>query len=125
MSLVNQVAGRRVAMSGRDPPFHEENVFDARFRASPTGICRHMHILISSLPGDGHAHAIEWGLRQKGHTVSRLYPLDLCDGAKWSFSPLDRVLEIEHRGARSTLELGSVDDPQAWIDLRVHRPGAS
>lgn len=68
-----------------------------------------MHILISSLPGDGHAHAIEWGLRQKGHTVSRLYPLDLCDGAKWSFSPIDRVLGIEHRGVRSTLELGAVD----------------
>jgi hypothetical protein len=109
MSLSPQAAGRTITTNRCDPPFQEENFSTHASARRGRGLPGHMHILISSLPGDGHAHAIEWGLKQKGHTVSRLYPLDLCDGAQWSFSPGDRVLKIKHRGIRSTLELDSVD----------------
>lgn len=68
-----------------------------------------MRVLIVTLPGDSHAHAVAWVLKRRGHIVHMIYPLDLCDGGTWSFDPISRRMHVCQGGTRVNLLLEEID----------------
>ena len=55
-----------------------------------------MSVLIVTLPGDVHSHAVRWAIEQMGGSARLFYPADLCNGGKWAFDPLISRLSVEY-----------------------------
>lgn len=64
-----------------------------------------MDVLIATLPGDLHAHAVRWALGRLGADSQILYPVDLADGAQWSLDVARRNLAISYGGRSESLAL--------------------
>jgi glutathione synthase/RimK-type ligase-like ATP-grasp enzyme len=62
-----------------------------------------MTILITTLPGDIHAHAVRWAIEQKGGASQILYPADLAAGTEWCFDPSADELKIGRGGTSSSV----------------------
>jgi len=60
-------------------------------------------VLIITLPGDYHAHAIRWALRQLGGDAKILYPFDICARSQWSFDPDTGILEVYSSGSKQSI----------------------
>lgn len=73
-----------------------------------------MSVLIVTLPGDVHAHAVRWAIERMGGTVRLFYPADLCNGGKWSFDPLQSKLSVEYASTREVVDF----DGQRTIWMR-------
>jgi glutathione synthase/RimK-type ligase-like ATP-grasp enzyme len=83
------------------------------------------------MPGDFHAHAVKWGLSKIGVSAKILYPLDLADGARWSWRAVDDALAVSYKGAVDTIRMDSFDTiwlrrttvtiPQAKIQEEIER----
>lgn len=76
-----------------------------------------MSVLIVTMPGDYHAHAVKWAIEQLGGRCSLLYPLDIVDGAEWAYNPTNQVLHTSFRG--ETAEYTTDGLSSVWM----RRPG--
>lgn len=72
-----------------------------------------MSVLIITKPNDYHAHAVKWAIERLGGRCEFFYPLDLSDGATWSFDPADDMLRIDYKGKRQTLAFN--DFQSVWM----------
>lgn len=72
-----------------------------------------MSVLIVTMPGDVHAHAVRWAIESIGGSARLVYPADLCDGARWTLDPSVRKLSIEHGGRAD--EIGFDDYRTIWM----------
>lgn len=66
-----------------------------------------MTVLIITLPGDSHAHAVRWAIEKLGGSTKIVYPADLCDGASWAFEPSEPRLAIRYGSSREDLDFGA------------------
>jgi hypothetical protein len=60
-------------------------------------------VIIVTLPGDFHAHAIRWAVRKLGGDARILYPFDICASSQWSFDPDTGQLQIDSRGSQQVV----------------------
>ncbi|MGN6363815.1 hypothetical protein [Asticcacaulis taihuensis] len=72
-----------------------------------------MSILIMTIPGDTHAHAVRWAIEKMGGEVRTVYPLDICAGGHWSFDPNAGLLWIDCKGERQTIH--PADYSTVWM----------
>ena len=68
-----------------------------------------MNLLTVTLPGDIHSIAINWAVGRLGHKAEYLFPLDICDGAKWSVLPDSSTLDVVYRNNRQQFRLNDFD----------------
>lgn len=90
-----------------------------------------MSVLIVTMPGDVHAHALRWAIEQLGGDAHIFYPADLSNGARWSFDPTTLTLCTEYRARRETLTFKDYSTvwmrrtpriiPQEHVEDRVER----
>jgi hypothetical protein len=66
-------------------------------------------VIIVTLPGDYHAHAIRWAVRKLGGDVRILYPFDICSSSEWSFDPGTGLLRIDSRGSQQAVRRSEYD----------------
>jgi len=72
-----------------------------------------LSVLILTLPGDAHAHAIQWAIEKLGGEVRTVYPLDICAGSQWSFDTNSGLLGIDGNGEEQTIHPG--DYSTVWM----------
>lgn len=72
-----------------------------------------MTVLIVSLPDDTHAHAVRWAIERLGGKCDMLYPLDLSDGATWTWNSADARIDINY--ADETRSLQFDDYETVWM----------
>ncbi len=77
-----------------------------------------MSVLILTMPGDYHAHAVRWAVGRLGGDARVLYPMDLCAGGQWTFAPDGDSLLIDGNGERQSLSRAD------YRTLWVRRPGS-
>jgi glutathione synthase/RimK-type ligase-like ATP-grasp enzyme len=72
-----------------------------------------MSVLILTLPGDTHAHAVQWAIEKLGGKFRTVYPFDICAGGQWSFDPNAGLLWIDGKGERQAIRPG--DYSTVWM----------
>jgi glutathione synthase/RimK-type ligase-like ATP-grasp enzyme len=90
-----------------------------------------MTVLIVTVPGDIHSHAVRWAIEAMGGSAKIFYPADLCDGAQWIFDPQGSYLSTEYAESHEILYLDNYDTvwmrrppalyPQNFISDNVER----
>jgi hypothetical protein len=68
-----------------------------------------MSVLIVTMPADYHSHAVKWAIEGRGHECEMLYPLDLADGASWSWSHDDQTLRVEHGDSSQVIDFSKIE----------------
>ncbi len=61
-------------------------------------------MLIVTMPNDYHAHAVAWGIEQLGGNCDIFYPLDLADGATWSWKTSGKKLSVDFRDKQTNYD---------------------
>jgi glutathione synthase/RimK-type ligase-like ATP-grasp enzyme len=64
-----------------------------------------MSVLIVTMPGDIHAHAVRWAIEKLGGKAEILYPADLCDGALCTLNPTIRELAVGYKAGSEKIDL--------------------
>lgn len=67
-----------------------------------------LNSLIVTMPGDTHSHAVAWALKQRGQNSIKIFPLDLSDGATWSFQPNNNTLQVDYKGDQSLIHIDEI-----------------
>jgi len=68
-----------------------------------------MAVLIVTIPGDQHAHAVRLAIQHLGHECEMFYPTDFAGGADWSFDPGCDELEYNFRGNSGLISFRKYD----------------
>ena len=72
-----------------------------------------MSVIIVTLPGDYHAHAVRWAVHKLGGDARILYPFDICASSEWSLDPGTGVLQMDSRGSQQAVRRSEYDT--VWV----------
>lgn len=65
------------------------------------------------MPQDSEVSAVAIGLKEAGHKCDILYPLDLSNGARWSWNPSDSILCVDHACQQQVFDMKNYDS--TWM----------